>query len=533
MKCVVTAACIIMACWTSAAFGQVCDFGLSSEGCTPPVSRPAAGSSGLATHANLLTVRKPNGGALIKDALYVVRLSCKNIKYKSDNDTWGLFVDKNRVTSHIIALTKQRLADVKLPTDALAAVTVFSITDGAQTKNSFINEGCNVSFVMAGRDPIYLAATANQSETNRPGILTDTVFDLVKIFLSVGPLFHGTTFESHWQAELTAAKDQQPTATNLLTHLDRGNTVTKADDLYEGTTTVTTPYSKVEINISRIKSLVDLNNNRFMSDFETMVKSSKSDLKLDTLSGQSLRTKCEGVGAELFDKNLSANDVSYALAYLANLAPLNKAQTLDCLGPNFALPALKHTSLWTKFHPGKGAPYTEQEVRIKFLNEDVPKPAQPDFALIKDNPMQRLQNALGAYLRLPADKQTDKEKAKVTRLFAPSVHVEDWSGELEIEDGPMSAAAFATVLAKVSRNVGCVTSDTEAGAVFFAFKKPTGQNGKYRPSDALSIRVWVGEGRKILWLSLDNEGAPALLEKALQSRGSRICGSVEVAAAEK
>ncbi|MBI1308961.1 MAG: hypothetical protein GC129_03740 [Proteobacteria bacterium] len=500
----------------------------ASGGCAS-ATMPQATDRSLSNNQKLLSI-KPRGKALVKDALYIVDLRCGPVRYDSVNNPWGLFVEKNRVTSHIVAITKQRLSSKELPKDARAAVTVFSVTDGVQTKDTFINKGCRNTFVLSGRDPVFLAATANQTSTNKPGPVTNILFGLVKIALSVGPLFHGTTFESHWQNEFKAASDNQPTVGNIFTQFDRGETVTESSDLFEGKTTVNTPYSTVTVTISRIKSLVELGNDRFTSDFEATVEGAKAQLKLDTLTGAALASQCGGFAADLLARNLGATDVAYALGYASSLFALDRDKTLTCVGSDYALPALNHKAMWDKLHPGKGAPYDANDVESKFAGGDIPKPAQPDYSAIKDNPLQRLQNALGGYLKGFAENSAPNFAA-ATRYFAASVHVEDFSGTLGFEDEPMAPQVFGTALAKVATRVGCATSDTEAVAVFFAFKAPSGDGGKYRVTDALAIRVWLGKGRKVIWAKVTSDDAPGLLERALQARNSRICGTVEVAKA--
>lgn len=492
-------------------------------------TKPATTGRTLASNDKLLTIRKPRGAPLVKDALYIVDLSCKAVRYDPVNNAWGLFVEKNRVTSHIIALTKQRLASNELPKDARAAVTVFSVTDGVKNKNNFINNNCQSRLILSGRDPIYLAATANQMDTNKPGPVTNVIFSLVKIFGSIGPLFHGTTFESHWQGELKAAQDNEPSLGNILSQLDRGETVTQAEDLYEGKTTITTPYSTVDVVISRIKSLVELENDRFTSDFEAAVEAAKPQLKLDTVSGDALASQCGQFAADMRARNLATNDIAYALGYATNLFALDREKTLTCLGSDYALPALKHSVMWLKFHPGKGAPYAPGDVETKFAGGDIPKPAQPDYKVIKDNPLQRLQAALSGYLKGFAG-SAPPDFSATARYFASTVHVEDFSELLGFEDAPMTPQAFVSALAKVATRAGCATSDTEAVAVFFAFKTPC-DDGKYRGSDALAIRIWLGPERKVIWAKVTSDDAPGLLEKALQARGNRICGGVEVAKA--
>lgn len=525
----VTATFAGLALGSTASFGQSCEFYLPNGECGPAVTAPDA-NAGLKNNPDLLTIRVPQKAVLVKDALYTVNLTCNRVAYNTVNNPWGLFVNKQRTTSHIIAITNQRLASNQLPSDARATVAVYSVSDGTQNSNTFINDGCNISFVLSGKDSAFLAATTNQSDTNTPGVLTNAIFDFVKLTLSVVPLFTGTTFASHWAPSFNQAVADQPTLANIFTQLDKGNTVTKAADLYEGKTTITTPYSSVDIVISRIKSLIDLHNDRFTSDFEKVVETAKPNLKLDTLSGDGLDSQCAGFAGDLLSRNFSTTDVAYALAYATLLFGLDKEKTLTCLGSNYALPALNHQALWTKFN-SKGAPYNAVDVKTRFQDDDAAKPAQPAFSKVQDNPLQHAQAALGAYLQLSPNQITPAVTNALAKYFSSAFVIEDLS-DIGFDDGAVAPDQFAMKVAIAAKHVGCLTSDTEAVAVFFAFKG-AGTNGQYSPTDAVAIRVWVDEYRKIAWAKLTADDAASLLEKALQARSSRTCGTVTVAAPAK
>lgn len=520
-----------------AASAQTCDYYLSDGKCGPIGRNPApsSGSADLKTNRNLLNVTTPRKKDLLKDALYTVNLVCRRIDYNSANNPWGLFVNKQRTTSHTIAITNQRIPTNVIPTDARAMVMVYSISDGAQTSNTFINDGCNTSFLISGKDTIYLAATANQTDTDTPGVMTNALFDLVKMALNIVPLFSGTTFASHWAPSFNAAVSDQSTLTDVFAQLSKGDTITAPADLYEGTTTVTTPYSRVDITISRIKSLVALNNRKFTADFEKTVDTAKATLKLDTLSGDALSSQCDQFAADMIARDLAVADASYALAYATMLFHLDRDKTLTCLGSDYALPALEFKDLWLKFYPKTGALYNADDVKTKFQDDETPKPAQPlNFNHIQST-LNHALNTLGTYLQLAPDKQTPATKAALLNYFSSTLNIDN-SSDVSLDDGKIAPNDFATKLAVSIKHVGCLTSDTVGAAIFFGFEG-TGTNSSnaitYSGSDAIAFRIWIDSNSKIIWLQLTSDDAASLLEKALQARGSRICNHISVAAPPK
>lgn len=506
----------------------VCQFYTPNGQCAPAVSAPGR-NAGLRTNTDLLEIRPPaQKKELIKDALYTVRLNCRNVNFNPQNNPWHLFVEKTRTTSHIIAITNTRIANNQLPTDARAALTVFSVTDSLRNSNTFLNTGCNTSFVIGGKDKIYLAATANQSDSNKPGVLTNIVFELIKITLSIGPLFTNTNFSSHWKAPLEATKDTQEPLGKIIEQLSTGVTVTKPADLYEGMTVVSTPYSRVDITISRIKSLVELGNDRFTGDFEKLIEQARGELKLNTLADAALTSQCQRFAADLISKNLAATDAAFALGYATKLFQLNRKMTLDCLGPNYALPALKYKSMWDR---QGGSPYNEEDVRSYFVSTP-PWPIQPNFEVVRSVPLERAISALSAYVKSAPALRSDIN-ARLEKYFSNAVKVENFLDLFDFEVREIPPSAIAEKLAEQSRTViGCLTSDTEGLAVFFAFKPtPAVAGAKHAPSESIALRVWLDANQKVARAKIIED--PGALERALQARGSRFCGPVEVAGGKK
>ena len=80
----------------------------------------------------------------------------------------GIFNRTDVVTNHFIALTNKALTGDALPIDARVLIPVYSVGTANANQSNFTNKACNTSFFISGREPLFIAATANQTKAIRP-----------------------------------------------------------------------------------------------------------------------------------------------------------------------------------------------------------------------------------------------------------------------------------------------------------------------------------------------------------------------------
>lgn len=514
---------------------------ISADGgsiCLDAVESPAA-NSGLRKNRARLAINAKSKNLLFKDSLYVVDLQCNGVRYQSKNDPWAIFVEKTRATSHIIAITDRQIGDKELPKDGRAYITVYSITDGARNKSTFINQSCSQPFVLSGRQNVWLSATALQGDTNKPSVLTSFLYSVVHIALSVGPAIKDwTRFNNDWKDPLKGVNDTDDDIKSIIALLDKVEVSTKSDPLRQEKTEITTPYSSVTANVYRIESIVRHGIKRFrknhadplLDDFKKAVEAMHGQVKLGDVALANLPTKCAAYAESLKALNFSTDDIAFALSYILvqSGVSIDRDKTIACLGRKYALLALRPDIVEFAWDKDDGPPYREQDVKAALLTGPV-LPPQPDYKIIK-TAIQNAVNAVGGYLKSTPGERT-KLTSSLATFFTPSIEIENISTALQLENS-VNAIALADRFAEKAGRIGCTTSDAvEGAAVTFLFLRKgnsAADQTKFKDNDALALHLWVDGDRKITHIRIDQDDAASVLERALDARKSRICGEIEV-----
>jgi hypothetical protein len=467
--------------------------------------------TGLDADKSILGIRHSTKKPLMPDDLYEVDVTCGKVKLQTYDD-WKPFVQKNLATSHIIALTTTKLSQPELPKDAKAAITVFSVAGDRAKRQIFINDKCDTKFVISGREHLYVAATANQTETNTPGPLTSAVFSLIQVALPILPLFSGTKIATTVLGDVVKTEDP---AKKLLSQLDKGTTITKSDNVYQGKNTIETPYSRTVVAISKIKSVIETGDSDLVGAYEKSVNEARANLKLDAIADNMLQQQCRQFTAGLRDRNLSPKDISYGLVILTQLSGFDRAKTVKCMGRDYALLALQHSGLWTRYNDKV---YTEADAKVVF-NEDPAVPLQPEFKAVV-NTLEFAMKYLGRYTRSRGTSSANLNKyiADEVRL----INLDETFGELT-EGTSWSRDKFTeNFVAKKFLRVGCLASDTEALGFFLAFMSTSDKQSTFKAEDAIAVRFWIDQRMSINRAKVERD--TGLVEKALQARQSRTCG---------
>ncbi len=464
---------------------------------------------------HLLTITSPKGKKPQNgDELYKVNLQCETIRTPGLID-WGPFVETSVATSHIIALTPTKLSSSQLPTDAKAAVTVFSVSGDKKSRNVFLNDNCGARFAVSGRDKLFISASANKTSTNQPGPVSSLVGSLIQVALPILPLFSGVGAATTVLKGVSATSDPLK---SLYGQLDLGNTVTTSKQLYQGDNVVRTPYSTVVVNLSKIKSVIQ--DPDLIGPFENIVKDAYTTLQLSNVDAAALAQGCRRFDALMRDRNLSPDDISYGLVLLTQLYGFDQTKTLTCMGKDLALSGLKHDALWKRF--GDKPAYAEDDVKAAFFNDDVaPKPPHKDFARIRTTLSFAL-DALGGYSR-----SRGKTSAETETYFADTINVVNLPGTPF--DGHTAGAKwtrddflkkFITADETSVFRIACLTSDTEGDALFLAFTAKPPEQSTFVDDDAVALRIWLNGSGKVGWVTFDQN--TDLVEKAVPA--SRHCG---------
>lgn len=500
--------------FTAPAQSQECT-GLSIGGVCLIGNRPEARSLDPADKDQLLRIIPPKQRRLPNpDELYKVDLSCASIGSPGLID-WGPFVQTSVTTSHIVALTPTRLSSSQLPSDAKAAVTVFSVSGDKKSRSIFKNEKCDTSFAVSGRDKLFIAATANKTDTNQPGPLAAGVAGLIQVALPILPLFAGVGPATN---VLKAASQANDPLTKLYSQLDRGNTVTQSQPLYQGVNTVRTPYSTVKVSLSKIKSVTQ--DPDLIGPYENIVKDAYTTLKIADKAVGDLAESCRRFDALMRDRNLSPDDISYGLVLLTLLSGFDQTKTLTCMGSDYALSGLSHVALWKRYM--EKPVYDAGSAKAFFYRDDLsPRPPHKEFARVQKR-LEFAMYALGGYTLSRGQNRGD-----VDSFFTDKIYVVNFPGTPF--DGPTEGAfwtrddflkRFISADPSAAFRIACLTSDTEGDGLFLAFSAKPPNQPVFADDDAVALRVWLDGDGRIGWVTLQQN--VDLVEKAVPA--SRFCG---------
>ena len=451
-----------------------------------------------------------------KPDMYGVTITC-DVNNNIQEVSWNPFVNSSLVTSHIVALTTSRLAQADLPTPdkSRATITVFSVSGDDKNRKSFLNKNCRSEFLISGRENIYLAATANQTTTNSPGVVTRLVYEAIQIAIPILPLIKGTALAATIIGDV--AKTEDPLK-KMFMELDKGRTYTKSDDLFIGDNVITTPYSKVNVRISKIRSILDPSNGAFLKIFEDATDTAGPSLGLSGAPDPT--AKCKDFATGLRGRNFAPADIAYALVSVSQAASLEKVPTLDCLGSKYALLGLNSSMdpAWTRYSDGPN--FSKADAKSRFATAGGGAiPVQPKFSSWSKR-LNVTVKELGAYLQTKG-----AQSSTVAGYYTTPVHLHNkttfYSDSLGDSD-PALAVVLEGLVTKNFRRAGCLTSDTESLAAFSLFRSTVDGQKQFKSSDSIIMRVWYNENQSIGWIELDYDAE--VLEKALNGKLTRICG---------
>lgn len=498
--------------------------GIANAKCTDSVTdlfQCAFGKPPAANHMpdtdKLQSISHSTHTPLNKGDMYAATIIC-SVDDKFDGPEWNPFVSTNLVTSHIVALTTSRLAKQDLPTPdkSRASITVFSVAGDDKSKNVFLNKNCRTEFLISGRETLFVATTANQATTNSPGVVTNLIYQVIQVAIPILPLIKGTALATTILTDV--AKTEDPLK-KVFTELDKGLTVTKSDDLFLGDNIVTTPYSRVNIRINKVKSLLGPAYSDYLKVFEDATDAAEANLQLDSAGDP--KKKCEDFATGLRGRNFAASDIAYALVSVSQAASLDKKKTLDCIGAKYVLAALDTAvaSAWDRYGD---VLYTKADAKSYFAKESGGAiPAQPKFTAFK-NRLEYATAAIGGYLQ-----RLGGGPSKVPDYYSTPIHLSNktdmYSDNTGESDLPL-ADVMKNLVDKKFRRAGCLMSDNDAVAAFALFRGTDG-NAKQRQfsvDDSIIMRVWYNENQSIGWIDLSFDADA--LEKAMSGKPTRFCG---------
>ena len=462
----------------------------STFSCTDkkPVTTPAAQQEG-AIRLGIISPRDAVKPDVRK--LYRVDVTCNSTRILPAPRE-GIFNRSDVVTTHLIAITGKALTGQELPTDAKVLIPVYSVSTAKANQSDFTNKACNQSFFISGREPLFIAATANQTRTNTPGVISNLLYSGIKLFNPIAPLFAGATAMAALQPILNGIAATQEPLKQMFSQFDSKGTQTYSAEVYVGETNVRTPYSRTTVTVTPILSIIKTNNGNFIVAFEDALKGFYEEARAPALSVDAVAADCRSYGGQLQAKSFPADDIAYGLSYITRTAGLDKAKLVACLGKEYGLvsvssfvctpPAAGLTCIWDKSKEDAPtaddftSPYPIQTYKAPFFKG--------------------LRNAMAKYAESGGGEPAKTELAK---FFDSEITLDNLDERLPGEGGKVTAAdLMQRFVQKDLTRFGCLSKDTQAAGLIFAFPRQAGERDLYKPEDVVALRNWIGKSDKVV-----------------------------------
>ena len=457
-----------------------------------PATTPAAQGAGAAR----LRIFPPgkNPAELDVRKLYRVDVTCNSTGILPAPHE-GIFNRTDVVTTHVIAITSKALTADALPTDAKVLIPVYSVSTAKANRSDFTNKACNQSFFVSGRDPLFLAATVNQTQTNTPSIISNLLYQGIKLFNPIAPLVLGATTVAALQPVLNGIAATQDPLKQMFERFDAKGTQTYSSPLYVGETNIRAPYSRTTVNVKEVPSIIQTDNGRFIVSYEDLWAGFSDELKTANTDEAAAKKLCAHNANLMILGNFPAYDVAYGLTLISRTAPLEPFTTLACLGKPFAVLAVKEFQpLWQKFKDVT-RPITQADIDQYFPKEDQAYPLQRYHPVF----FKRLRNAMTAYAgSIP--NPSDARDAALAESLEDKVELSDSDRVLGDNDSIVVSPRelMQRLNTKGFTKFGCESKDNLAAGLLFGFppKPKTGED--YEDGEALPLRFWIGPSGKIV-----------------------------------
>jgi hypothetical protein len=462
----------------------------STFSCTDkkPVTAPAAQQEGA---IRLGIISPKDAVELDVRKLYRVDATCNSTRILPAPRE-GIFNRADVVTTHVIAVTNKALTGDALPTDAKVLIPVYSVGTAKANQSDFTNKACNQSFFISGRDPLFIAATANQTRTNTPSTISNLLYDGLKLFNPIAPLFAGATAVAALQPVLAGISATQDPLKQMFSHFDAKGTQTYSSQLYVGETNIRTPYSRTTVTVKEVPSVIKTENGRFIVSYEDTLKGYSDEVRVPALDVKAVAADCRSYGGQLVSKNFPAYDVAYGISFVTQTAGLDTEKAVACLGKQYGLlsvekftcpePGTGLECLWNRFNQN---PLTAQNF------EDSVPPQKYEASFFKS-----LQNTMTDYASAIA-KGAEPPRADLAKHFQDSVELEDFERLVEGKDGQLSPAELMQQLVESGfTKFGCQGKDTQAAGMLFGFPDKAKSDDLYHSEDVVALRTWQAKSLK-------------------------------------
>jgi hypothetical protein len=397
-------------------------------------------------------------------------------------------VQRNIAASHLIAISYENTGVMPPPDNSKMLTAVYILGGNISDRRSYINHACNSTFFVGARKPLYIVAGNSDVKTFEPGPGLKAIEAAISVVSAAWPLFTGLPVPAQPATRLSAVKNAEGPIAQFLQAFNNGLTQIEASPLYEGEHKIETSYSTVRVYVTRLNSIVGLNNNRFTVALEDDLSTLFKEQISGTIEATKLKTNClAAINIMKNSYNLATQDIAYGLSHLAKNGGLTKDQIISCLTRDYALIAAEKyvNSDWEAQQR-----FTAEDV--KSILAETPMVSQPEFKRVAFE----LHHLMTVMRNYAADSSDRSASALNSRLASP-IEAADATGTLANANEKLTNVALVNQLReKGFTKFGCLVPDPGALAMFLAVPEKPAQMPMYKYDEALLFRTWFNSQRQ-------------------------------------
>lgn len=276
-----------------------------------------------------------------ENKLYRIHVTCS--VSTAPNPNWGVFYHEVETGAHSIAFINSGYPTsfaALASSDFVNLIPLYSFVGGSSAREIQRQIVCPRTFIMSGRDFVYLSATAKYGYATESTILTRGLFAIASVVLPLGPLFTQNVAD-HMKNDWAGLPNSVKAYNDFISTASTAG-LTLGDELKPGKYVITTAFSRVVITVSPTTSILDQQDRLIRLNFDSIVV---RDAVKAISASQNMRQTCNQIARSLELKNLASKDIHYVLANSLHLAGVSTSSVVGCLGSDYG-PAVMRSGFW-------------------------------------------------------------------------------------------------------------------------------------------------------------------------------------------
>jgi hypothetical protein len=361
----------------------------------PSTSCAAAGGLSLGV------ILPQNPSKISYSKIYAIEVNCQirdDLPSNSTSTLTKIFLNTDKIAvSHIVVISSAPTAGFSLASaipNATLTTYAYSLDQGTGTK--FINNQCSSGVIVTNSTGLTITALNSYTKTAGASQIATIFPNVITTLTNLAPLITGKPLNKDTSQDLTDVNGALTPLGQIVTSFDPSRSIVdqRSYTLSVGTTTITTDYSAITVNVREVPSVV-LDREQYRAALESAITNANLVKPGDT----NLVGDCQLVATRLAVSGYrDLQDQAFGMIYAGGVAATTPEQMASCLGKTYGYVAVNMGDAAWSDTP---APLrVTRELADSFYPPDPPI-VQPSYASIS-GPLNRAVQILGGYAKTPS-----------------------------------------------------------------------------------------------------------------------------------